>query len=73
MAAEKYDDQILNICKQYEQSKIYSMIKERVEFLVNQAEDKQAMIDYLMDTSINYCKDDPLHMLGTLNLLKMLL
>ncbi len=67
-----YEKQILEICKGYESSKLYGMIKEAAEDLVTNAFDQQKTIAYLMDSAKNYYKDDPMHMLGYLNLLRNL-
>lgn len=68
-----YKDKILEICEPFKTSTLYTTIVERVEFLVSKATNKNDMIDYLMDTSMNYYKEDPMHMLGVLNLLMKVL
>ncbi len=65
-----YEEQILEICNGYESSKLYGMIKEAAEYLVTNSSDPQTMIDDLMDSAKNSYKDDPMHMLGYLNLLR---
>ena len=66
---EKYFiKQIDEICKPFEQSKLYDMIRERVERLVNGSSDKDEMIAYLYDSAMEYYKEDPIKMLSSLNL-----
>lgn len=70
MGKKKEEDDILDVCKYYKDSKLYSMIKDRVELLMESSADRDAMHDYLLESAENYYQNDPMHMLGFLNLLK---
>ena len=63
--------QILEMCEVYKESDLYELIKEKMTYLVSNANNSQSMIDYLKDSFDEDEKmHDPKHVLGYLNLLK---
>lgn len=64
-----YKEEINNICEQYKTSELYSTIVDRAELLVSKIKRKEYIIGVLKENSEDLCKNDPEHMLGTINLL----